>query len=271
MQAFDYRRPATLHEALALLEADPEAMPLAGGMTLIPTLKQRLAAPSMLVDLSAVEALKAIDETGGAIRLGAMVTHAEVARSPLVRRAIPALAELAEGIGDPHVRNRGTVGGSDANADPAADYPAAVVGLDAAVITSRREIRGDDFFTGLFETALQPAELVTAIAFPIPDAAAYVKFPNPASRYAMAGVFVARFGAEVRMAVTGAGPSVFRLIVTEAALEERFSPDAIGEEVEAAVDALNADGHASADYRARLVAVMARRAVAACEAAKKRG
>jgi carbon-monoxide dehydrogenase medium subunit len=269
MQAFDYRRPDTLDEALALLKADPEAMPLAGGMTLIPTLKQRLAAPSLLVDLSGVPALKAIAEEDGAVRIGAMVTHAEVARSPVVRKAVPALAELAEGIGDPHVRNRGTVGGSIANADPAADYPAAVVGLGAAVITSRREIAADDFFTGLFETALGPAELVTAVRFPVPDAAAYVKFPHPASRYALVGVFVARFGADVRLAVTGAAPSVFRLIVTESALEERFSPDVIGEEVEAAVDALNADGHAPADYRAHLVAVTARRAVAACLAGKK--
>lgn len=264
MQAFDYRRPATLAEALALLEADPEAMPLAGGITLIPTLKQRLAAPSLLVDLAGIEALKAIAEEPGAIRLGAMATHAEVASSALVRKAIPALAGLAEGIGDPHVRNRGTAGGSVANADPAADYPAAVVGLGATVITSRREIAGDDLFTGLFETALEPAELITALRFPVPDAAAYVKFPNPASRYATVGAFVARFGPEVRMAVTGAAPSVFRLIATEAALEERFSPDVIGEEVEVAADALNVDGHAPADYRAHLVAVMARRAVAAC-------
>jgi len=261
MQAFDYRRPTTLGEALALLEGDPEAVPLAGGMTLIPTLKQRLAAPSMLVDLS----LGAITEADGAIRLGAMVRHSDVARSPLVQRAIPALAALAEGIGDPHVRNRGTVGGSVANADPAADYPAAVVGLGAAVITGRRQIAGDDFFTGLFETALEPAELVTGVQFPIPDAAAYVKFPNPASRYALVGVFVARFGTEVRVAVTGAAPSVFRLIVTEAALEQRFSPDAIGAVIEVAEDALNADGHAPADYRAHLVTVMVRRAVAACQ------
>lgn len=264
MQAFDYRRPATLEEALELLQADPEARPLAGGMTLIPTLKQRLASPPMLVDLAGVPALRTIAVEDGTIRLGAMVTHAEVARSERVRKAIPALADLAEGIGDPQVRNRGTVGGSVANADPAADYPAAVVGLDATVITSRREIKGDDVFTGLFETALGPAELITAIDFRVPDAAAYVKFPNPASRYAMAGVFVARFGAEVRVAVTGAAPSVFRLIVTEAALEERFSPDVIGEQIEVAEDALNADGHGPADYRAHLVAVMARRAVAAC-------
>jgi carbon-monoxide dehydrogenase medium subunit len=264
MRAFDYRRPATLAEALALLDADPEAMPLAGGMTLIPTLKQRLAAPSLLVDLAGVPALKAIAAEAGAIRLGAMVTHAAVAASPVVRQAIPALAALAEGIGDPHVRNRGTVGGSVANADPAADYPAAVVGLGGTVITSRREIAGDDFFTGLFETALGPAELVTGVRFPIPDAAAYVKFPHPASRYALAGVLVARFGGEVRVAVTGAAASVFRLIVTEAALEQRFSPHAVGDDVEVAVEALNSDGHAPGDYRARLVAVMVRRAVAAC-------
>jgi carbon-monoxide dehydrogenase medium subunit len=266
MQAFDYRRPHTLNEALALLEADPEAKPLAGGMTLIPTLKQRLAAPSMLVDLSGVPALKAIAEEDGAVRIGAMVTHAEVSRSPLVRKAIPALAGLAEGIGDPHVRNRGTAGGSIANADPAADYPAAVVGLGATVVTSRREIPGDDFYIGLFETALGPTELVTGVRLPIPDAAAYVKFPHPASRYALVGVFVARFGPDVRMAVTGAAPSVFRLIVTEAALEERFSTDVIGEEVEATLEALNADGHAPADFRAHLVAVAARRAVAVCMA-----
>ncbi len=264
MRAFDYKRPATLAEVLALLDADPEAKPLAGGMTLIPTLKQRLAGPSMLVDLSGVAALKGIARESGAIKLGAMVTHRVVSQSGLVREAIPALADLAEGIGDPSVRNRGTVGGSVANADPAADYPAAVVGLAATVITSRREIKGDDFFTGLFETALEPGELVTGLHFPIPDAAAYVKFPNPASRYATVGVFVARFGAEVRVAVTGAAPSAFRLIVTEAALEQCFSPDVIGEDVEAAVDALNADGHAPADYRAHLIAVMARRAVAAC-------
>ena len=264
MQAFDYRRPATLAEALKLLEADPEARPLAGGMTLIPTLKQRLASPSMLVDLSGIETLKAISKDSRAIRLGAMVTHREAAQSSVVRAAIPALADLAEGIGDPHVRNRGTVGGSVANADPAADYPAAVVGLGATVVTSRREIAGDDFFTGLFETALEPGELLTALLFPIPDAAAYVKFPDPASRYATVGVFVARLGAEVRMAVTGAAPSVFRLIVTEAALEANFSPDVIGEGVEAVVDALNADSSAPADYRAHLIAVMARRAVAVC-------
>lgn len=264
MRTFDYRRPTTLQEALALLEGDPDATPLAGGMTLIPALKQRLAAPSMLVDLAAVPSLDAITEEGGAIRLGAMVRHSDVAHSPAVKRVIPALADLAEGIGDPHVRNRGTVGGSIANADPAADYPAALVGLGGTVITSRREIAGDDFFTGLFETALQPAELITGVRFPIPDAAAYVKFPNPASRYALVGVFLARFGAEVRLAVTGAASSVFRLIVTEAALEQRFAPDAIGEAVEVAEDALNADGHAPADYRAHLVAVTVRRAVAAC-------
>jgi carbon-monoxide dehydrogenase medium subunit len=264
MHAFDYKRPTTLAEAIALLDADPEAKPMAGGMTLIPTLKQRLASPSLLVDLSGIEALKVIAKESGTIRLGAMVKHREVSQSSVVREVIPALADLAEGIGDPHVRNRGTVGGSVSNADPAADYPAAVVGLAATVITSRRRIKGDDFFTGLFETALEPGELVTGFSFPIPDAAAYVKFPNPASRYATVGVFVARFGSEVRMAVTGAAPSAFRLIVTEAALEKNFSPDVIGEEVEAAVDALNADGHAPADYRAHLVAVIARRAVTAC-------
>ena len=263
MHAFDYRRPATLEEALALLASEPDAQPLAGGMTLIPTLKQRLASPAMLVDLAGIASLQRIEETDGAIVLGAMARHADVAASDLVRRRIPALAGLADGIGDPHVRNQGTCGGSIANSDPSADYPSAVVGLNATLVTDRREIRADDFFLDLFETALAPGEILTAIRFPVPDVAAYVKIPNPASRYATVGVFVARFGETVRVAVTGAASSVFRLIVTEAALERRFDIESAGE-AEVALDALNVDGHAAADYRAHLIGVAARRAVALC-------
>lgn len=263
MNSFGYHRPASLGEALALLASQPEARLLAGGMTLIPTLKQRLASPSILVDLAGIETLRRIKDEGHAIVLGAMARHADVAASPLVRARVPALAALAEGIGDPHIRNRGTCGGSISNADPAADYPAAVLGLGATLITDRREIRGDDFFTGLFETALAPDEILTAISFPVPDVAAYVKIPNPASRYATVGVFIARFGKRVRLAVTGAAATVFRLIVTEAALEQAFGVESV-REAEVALDALNTDGHAAADYRAHLIGIAARRAVTSC-------
>jgi carbon-monoxide dehydrogenase medium subunit len=263
MHAFDYRCPASLDEALKLLANQREARLLAGSMTLIPTLKQRLASPSLLVDLAGIEALGRIEDSENAIVLGAMARHADVAASDLVRARLPALAALAEGIGDPHVRNRGTCGGSISNADPAADYPAAVLGLGATLITDRREIRGDDFFVDLFETALAPGEILTAINFPIPDVSAYAKIPNPASRYATVGVFVARFGKQVRLAVTGAAASVFRLIVTEAALEQSFEVESV-REVEVVLDALNTDGHAAADYRAHLIGVAARRAVASC-------
>jgi carbon-monoxide dehydrogenase medium subunit len=263
MHAFDYRRPATLGEALALLEAQPESRLLAGGMTLIPTLKQRLASPAMLVDLAGIAELRRIEERDGAIVLGAMARHADVAASELVRARLPALAGLAEGIGDPHVRNRGTCGGSIANSDPSADYPAAVLGLGATLVTDRREIRGDDFFLDLFETALIPGEILTAIRFPAPDAAGYAKIPNPASRYATVGVFVARFGQTVRVGVTGAAPCAFRLIVTEAALERSFDVRSVGE-TEVVEEALNGDCHAAVDYRAHLVSVAARRAVTLC-------
>jgi carbon-monoxide dehydrogenase medium subunit len=250
---FGYARPASVAEAQSLLASDPDARLLAGGMTLLPTIKQRLARPSLLVDLGG---------NGGELRIGAMTRHADVADSEMVKGAIPAVAALAGGIGDPHVRNRGTIGGSIANADPSADYPAAVLALGAKVETSEREIASDDFFHGLFETALGAGEIVTAVRFPIPDAAGWAKFPNPASRYAIVGVFVARFGAEVRMACTGAASHPFRLIVTEAELEADFRPEAIGE---VALDRalLNGDGHADAEYREHLVGVIARRAVAA--------
>ena len=260
MYAFDYIRPSSLAEAVRLLAEDADARPLAGGMTLIPTLKQRLASPSRLVDLAGVPELEGIRLGPGWLEIGAMTHHADVAASDTVRSAIPALASLARGIGDPHVRNRGSIGGSVANADPAADYPAAVLSLDASVLTDRREIPADAFFTGLFETALEPGELITAIRFGVPDAAAYAKFPNPVSGYATVGVFVARRDKSVRVAVTGAASSAFRWTALESALSQDFSPAAVNELEPPSTD-LNEDAHASAPYRAHLIGVMARRAV----------
>jgi carbon-monoxide dehydrogenase medium subunit len=263
MYEFNYHQPASLDEVARLLGANEEAKIVAGGMTLIPTLKQRLARPSDLVDLAKIDSLRGIREEGDALVIGAMTRHVDVERSDLVKRAIPALAELAGMIGDPAVRNRGTIGGSIANNDPAADYPAAVVGLAATVRTTKREISADDFFTAMFETALEPDEIITAVRFPKPQAASYQKFRNPASRYAIVGVFVARTGGGVRVAVTGAGPSVFRVPEMEQALARSFTPDAI-KDIAVPQDDLNSDIHASAEYRAHLVNVMARRAVAAC-------
>ena len=259
---FGYARPSSVEEARALLAGDPDARLMAGGMTLLATIKQRLASPSMLVDLGGIQALAGIESKDGELWIGSMTRHADVADSKLVLGAIPALAGLAAGIGDPHVRNRGTIGGAVANADPSADYPAAVLALGARIQTSEREIAADDFFIGLFETALGRDEILTGFRFPLPDAAGYVKFPSPASRYATVGVFVARFGGEVRMACTGAGAFAFRLFVTEAALEEDFRPEAVGA-VSLDRALLNADGHADGEYREHLVSVIARRAVAA--------
>jgi carbon-monoxide dehydrogenase medium subunit len=263
MYNFNYQAPADVATAVAALKASDDGKLMAGGQTLIPTLKQRLARPSDVIDLGKIGALKGIRRDGNAIVIGAMTPHAEVAASDLVRSTIPALADLADGIGDPQVRNRGTLGGSICNNDPAADYPGAVVALAATIHTDRRTIAGEDFFTGMFETALEPDEIVTAVSFPIPTKAAYTKFPNPASRYAIVGVFVAQGAGGPRVAVTGAGPCVFRATDFEAALAKSFSPDALnGLSVEE--DGLNADIHASSAYRAHLIGVMARRAVAAC-------
>jgi aerobic carbon-monoxide dehydrogenase medium subunit len=262
MYEFEYQKPASLDDVTRLL-GDEDAKLVAGGMTLIPTLKLRLAKPTQLIDLAAISALKGIKEEGDAIVIGAMTRHAEVNRSDAVKRAIPALAAMAGMIGDPAVRNRGTIGGSIANNDPAADYPAAVVALNATVRTNKREIPADQFFTGMFETALQPGEILTAVRFPKVAQANYQKFRNPASRYAIVGVFVARTPAGVRVAVTGAGPSVFRQPEMEAALAKSFTPDAI-KDIQIKQDGLNSDIHASAEYRAHLVNVMARRAVQAC-------
>jgi len=262
MQAFNYQRPSSLADAAKALGAGADVKLVAGGQTLLPTMKQGLAAPSDLVDLAGVAELKGIKMDGNNLVIGAMTTHAEVAKSSVVKGAIPALAALADGIGDPQVRNRGTIGGSISNNDPAADYPAGLVGLGATVVTNKRKIAADDFFKGLFETALGAGEIVTAVSFPKPDKAAYAKFPQPASRFALVGVFVSKSGNNVRVAVTGAGPKVFRQSDMEKALTGNFSADAI-KGVKVTSSGLNADIHGSADYRAHLVGVMARRAVAA--------
>jgi carbon-monoxide dehydrogenase medium subunit len=262
MYNFNYVRPASLADAAKALAGKADAKIVAGGQTLLPTMKQRLAEPSDLIDLGGVAELKGIKTEGNALVIGAMTTHAEVAKSSAVKSAIPALAVLAEGIGDPQVRNRGTIGGSISNADPAADYPAGLVGLGATVVTNKRKIAADEVSKGLFETALAADEIVTAVSFPKPDKAAYAKFPQPASRFAMVGVFVSKSGNNVRVAVTGAGPKVFRQAEMEKALAASFSPDAI-KNVKVSASGLNSDIHGSADYRAHLVGVMARRAVAA--------
>jgi carbon-monoxide dehydrogenase medium subunit len=262
MYEFDYHKPASLEAATGLLGAE-EAKLVAGGMTLLPTLKQRLARPSDLVDLAAISSLKGITDDGDGIIIGAMTRHADVNRSPVVQAGIPALAAMAGMIGDPAVRNRGTIGGSIANNDPAADYPSAVIALNAVIRTTKREIAADDFFTSMFETALEPSEIITAVRFPKVGQANYQKFRNPASRYAIVGVFVARTPAGVRVAVTGAGPCVFHQTEMEAALAKSFTPDAI-KDIKQSDGGLNSDIHASAEYRAHLVGVMARRAVAAC-------
>ncbi|MBV8190643.1 MAG: xanthine dehydrogenase family protein subunit M [Alphaproteobacteria bacterium] len=260
MYDFAYHRPKSVADAVNLLKSKPEARPMSGGMTLIPTLKQRLAKPTDVVDLGSVKELAGIKVEGDTVVIGAMTRHADVATSADVKRVIPALAQLAGHIGDPQVRNRGTIGGSIANNDPAADYPAAVVALNATVTTNTGKHGADSFFKGLFETALGDGELVTSVSFPKADKAAYMKFPNPASRYAMVGVFVAKTGNNVRVAVTGAGPCVFRVKEMEDALARSFTSDAI-KDIKIPADALNSDIHGSAEYRAHLVTVMARRAV----------
>lgn len=260
MYDFAYHRPKSVADAVALLKGNEEARPMSGGMTLIPTLKQRLARPSDVVDLGGLKELAGIKVEGDTVVIGGMTKHGDVAKSADVKKVIPALADLAGHIGDPQVRNRGTMGGSVANNDPAADYPAAVVALNATVITNTGKHAADSFFKGLFETALGEGEIITAISFPKAEKAAYMKFPNPASRYAMVGVFVARTAGGVRVAVTGAGPSVFRVKAMEEALSKNFSSDAI-KDIKVPADGLNSDIHGSAEYRAHLVGVMARRAV----------
>jgi aerobic carbon-monoxide dehydrogenase medium subunit len=261
MYPFTYVKVKSLKEANELIAANEEAKLLAGGMTLIPTLKTRLAQPSHLVDIAGLSELSGIEAKDGWLRIGAATRHGEVAASAVVKKEIPALARLAGVIGDPQVRNCGTIGGSVANNDPAADYPAAVLGLAATIVTTRREIAADKFFQGMFTTALEPGEIIVRIAFPVPKRAAYAKFPHPASGYAMAGVFIAETAGAVRVAVTGAGPGVFRWEAAEAALKKDLTPKAL-EAVELASDDMNEDIHASREYRANLVRVMATRAVA---------
>ena len=277
MYDFSFHRPTTVDEAVKHLRSSEDAKLLAGGMTLLPTMKMRLAAPKNVIDLGAMTGLSSIEHKGGSLvmsksgggtvlrggklTIGALARHAAVAESGEVQETIPALATLAGGIGDPAVRNRGTIGGSIANNDPSADYPAACLALNATIVTNKREIAADEFFTGLFETALEPDEMILRVVFPAPARAAYAKFRNPASRYAIVGVFVADHGSEVRVAVTGAGQSgVFRVPAMEERLTAKFDADAIGG---VKIDASNliSDIHAAADYRAHLIGVMARRAV----------
>ncbi|MGI9390850.1 MAG: FAD binding domain-containing protein [Boseongicola sp.] len=260
MYDFDFIRPTTLDEAIAAL-ADEDAQPLAGGQTLIPTMKVRLAAPATLVSLAGIPELNGVRREDDAIVIGATTTHATVARD--ASAVYPGLAALAGQIGDPAVRNRGTIGGSLANNDPSACYPAAALGSDAIIITNTREVPAGDFFDGLFGTVLEEDEIIVAVRFPIPDAAAYAKMPQPASRFAMAGAFVARFGTNVRVAITGAGDDgVFRWSEAEKVLESGFSPTAL-ESLTIEADEMIGDIHAAPDYRSHLVGVMTRRAVAA--------
>jgi carbon-monoxide dehydrogenase medium subunit len=262
MYAFAYHRPQSVAEAANILASSQEAKLLAGGHTLLPTMKQRLASPKAIVDLSRVAELKGIDKKGSALVIGAMTTHDEVATSAVVRGAIPGLCEVAAGIGDPHVRNRGTIGGSVANNDPAADYPAALLALGASIGTNKREIAAQDFFKGLFGTALDEGEIITRISFPVAAKFAYVKFANQASKYALVGVAVAQSGKEARVAVTGAGSKgAFRVPAMEAALAKSWSAQSLAGIAVKAADMLS-DIHADAAYRAHLVGVLARRAVA---------
>lgn len=260
MSNLAYHRPASASEAAQLSAGDPDSKLLAGGQSIVPSLKLGLLAPSALIDLTGIPELRGIRLQGRTLTIGAMTTHAAVAQSPEVRSAIPALARLAEGIGDRQVRNRGTAGGSLANSDPAADYPAAALGLGAVLRTTRRTIAADAFFKGLFETALEPGELLTAVDFPVPERAAYVKHPQPASRFALVGVFVSQAGGAVTVAVTGAAPCVFRVKQMEDALAKRFAPESLAG-IGVAADALSSDIHGSAEYRAHLIPVLARQAV----------
>ena len=261
MYTFEYVKPGSLKEAGDLMKSHPEARPLAGGMTLIPTLKARLAQPSHLVDIGGLQELRGIEVKGGALSIGAGMRHYEVATSSRVRDAIPAIADLALHIGDPQVRNCGTIGGSIANNDPAADYPAAVLGLGATVITNKRQIPAQDFFKGMFTTALGADEIIVRVEFPVPKRAVYQKFAHPVSGYAMAGVFIAETSSGVRVAVTGAGPGVFRWDAAEAALAKKMSPDSVAN-LSVPAAGMNEDIHASREYRANLVSVLTKRAVA---------
>jgi len=262
MYSFTYHRPATVRQAASLLAKNEDAKLLAGGHSLIPVMKLRLARPSAIIDLSRVEGLSGVELKGRSIVIGAMTKHNDVATSPVVQEALPALASVPASIGDPQVRNVGTLGGSIANNDPNADYPAACLGLGATIITNKRRIAADEFFTGMFETALEPDEIITKVQFPIAKKAAYQKFKHPASGFALVGVFAAKRGPDIRVAVTGAGANgVFRVTAFEEALKKRFAAKSL-EGLSVPADGLNSDIHASAEYRAHLIGVLARRALA---------
>lgn len=261
MYDFAYQKPSSLQDAVKTLSEDMEAKALAGGQTFIPVLKQRLNKPTTVVDLSKL-GLSGISVSGDKVTIGAMTRHADVASHPEIKARIPGLAYQASLIGDEAVRHRGTMGGSLANNDPAACYPSAVLALGGTIKTDRRSITADDFFQGMFTTALEQGEIITAIELPIPEKSAYEKFRNPASRYAIVGVFVAKFPSGVRLAITGAGQNgVFRHTEMEKALSANFSPEAIAN-IKTPADGLNSDIHASAEYRAHLIGVVAKRAVA---------
>ncbi len=260
MSEFNFTRASSLQDAAEHFSKASEGRYLAGGQTLLPVIKQGLAAPSDVISLARLSELTGITIAGQQIQIGAMTRHADVAAHTGIKSTLPALGVLAGGIGDPHVRNRGTIGGSLANNDPAADYPAAVLGLNGTVVTDERTISADDFFQGLFTTALQPGELITRVEFPVPKRAGYVKFPHPASRYALVGVMVSQGNSGVRVAVTGAGACVFRLPAMESALAKAFVPEAV-DGVAVPESDLNSDRHGSAAYRAHLVRVLAKRAV----------
>jgi carbon-monoxide dehydrogenase medium subunit len=263
MYEFKYVRPNSVRQAANMLAKDPDAKILAGGHSLLPAMKLRLAKHTQLLDIGRIEGINTIELKGRSLVIGAMARHVEVANSPVVKEALPALAKLAGEIGDPAVRHRGTIGGSLANNDPNADYPAAVLGLGATVVTNKRKIAADDYFKGMFDTALEPDEIIVKVSFPLAKKVAYQKFKHPASGFALVGVFVSKRGSDIRVAVTGAGSNgVFRVKSFEEALKKRFSPKSI-EGMSIPADGMNADIHGSAEYRAHLVAVMARRALAA--------
>jgi len=263
MHAFEYHRPSSTKDAISLAGKKDEGRYLAGGQSLVQAMKLRLSSPSDLIDLGTIKELAGIKASGSAVEIGAMTRHADVAASPEVKKAIPALAALAGIIGDRQVRHMGTIGGSLANSDPAADYPAAVLALGATIVTNKRKIEADKYFKGLFETALEPGELITSVSFPQPKRAAYMKFKNPASRFALVGVFVADFGGgKVRVGVTGAGSCAFRQAEMEKALAAKFAPESVAS-IKVKPDGLNNDLHASPEYRAHLITVMAKRAVEA--------
>ena len=262
MHAFQYHKPSSTKDAISLATSKGEGRYLAGGQSLVQAMKLRLTSPSDLIDLGTIKDLSGIKASGSAVEIGAMTRHADVAGSADVKKAIPSLAAMASLIGDRQVRHMGTIGGSLANSDPAADYPAAVLALNATITTNKRKIAADSYFKGLYETALEPGELITSVSFQVPKRGAYMKFRNPASRFALVGVYVADFGGSVRVGVTGAGASAFRQTEMEKALSSKFAPEAVAS-IKVKPDGLNNDLHASPEYRAHLITVMAKRAVEA--------